>query len=118
MKRLWTQSLTPKSVQQAFDNLLDIKMTQPLYYEAMARSYADYLIGMNASRVYTLLIQSKGVNRSSGSSGVFSCGRVQTPVCAMVVNREREIQNFVSTPSMSWSVVLLWKAMNMKVSTR
>ncbi|MDQ0271136.1 type IA DNA topoisomerase [Cytobacillus purgationiresistens] len=98
MKRLWTQSLTPKSVQQAFDNLLDIKVTQPLYYEAMARSYADYLIGMNASRVYTLLIQSKGVNRSSGSSGVFSCGRVQTPVCAMVVNREREIQNFVSTP--------------------
>lgn len=93
MKRLWAQSLTPKSIQKAFHNLLDIKVTQPLYFEAMARSYADWLIGMNASRVYTLLIQDKGVERT-----VYSCGRVQTPTLAMVVNREREIQNFVSHP--------------------
>lgn len=94
MKRLWAQSLTPKSVKKAFDNLLDIKETQPLYFEAMARSYADWLIGMNASRVYTLLIKDKGVEDRS----VFSCGRVQTPTLAMVVNREREIQSFVSEP--------------------
>jgi DNA topoisomerase-3 len=94
MKRLWAQSLTPKSVKSAFNHLLPIEKTKPLYYEAMSRSYADWLIGMNASRVYTLLIKGKGVEDRS----VFSCGRVQTPTLAMVVNREREIQNFVSTP--------------------
>ncbi|OLN21773.1 DNA topoisomerase III [Domibacillus antri] len=93
MKRLWVSSLTPKAVEQAFSNLLDIEQTKPLYHEAMARSYADWLIGMNASRVYTLLIQSKGVERS-----VYSVGRVQTPTLALVVKREREILQFVSKP--------------------
>ncbi|MBS4178966.1 type IA DNA topoisomerase [Lederbergia citrea] len=93
MRRLWVNSLTPKAVEKAFQNLLRIESTQPLYFEAMARSYADWLIGMNASRVYTLLIQSKGVERS-----VYSVGRVQTPTLAMIVNREREIQEFVSKP--------------------
>jgi DNA topoisomerase-3 len=83
--------LTPKAVEQAFANLLDIEQTKPLYHEAMARSYADWLIGMNASRAYTLLIQSKGVARS-----VYSVGRVQTPTLALVVKREREIVHFVS----------------------
>lgn len=91
MKRLWVNSLTPKAVEHAFHNLLSIESTKPLYFEAMARSYADWLIGMNASRVYTLLIQSKGAERS-----VFSVGRVQTPTLALIVNREREIQEFVS----------------------
>ncbi|ALA55237.1 DNA topoisomerase 3 [Shouchella clausii] len=103
MKRLWTQSLTPKSVKKAFDNLLDIKATQPLYFEAMARSYADWLIGMNASRVYTLLIQDRGVERS-----VYSCGRVQTPTLAMVVQREREIESFV--PETFYEVFALYDA--------
>ncbi|HEY4551785.1 MAG TPA: DNA topoisomerase 3 [Bacillaceae bacterium] len=93
MRRLWVSSLTPKAVEKAFQNLLDIEQTKPLYFEAMARSYADWLVGMNASRAYTLLIQSKGVGRT-----VFSVGRVQTPTLALVVNREREIQEFVSKP--------------------
>ncbi|OMP68380.1 type IA DNA topoisomerase [Domibacillus epiphyticus] len=93
MKRLWVSSLTPNAVEHAFSNLLDIEQTKPLYHEAMARSYADWLIGMNASRAYTLLIQSKGAGRS-----VFSVGRVQTPTLALVVKREREILQFVSKP--------------------
>lgn len=95
MKRLWVSSLTPKAVEQAFSNLLNIEQTMPLYHEAMARSYADWLIGMNASRAYTLLIQSK--TKGAGRD-VYAVGRVQTPTLALVVKREREILNFVSKP--------------------
>lgn len=101
MKRLWAQSLTLKSVKHAFDNLLDIKVTQPLYFEAMARSYADYIIGLNSTRIFSLLIQEKVQAKNQGKiqgNSLFSVGRVQTPTLAMVVNREREIQNFVSKP--------------------
>ncbi len=95
MKRLWVSSLTPKAVEQAFSNLLHIEQTMPLYHEAMARSYADWLIGMNASRAYTLLIQSK--TKGAGRD-VYSVGRVQTPTLALVVKREKDILEFVSKP--------------------
>ncbi|MTT33295.1 DNA topoisomerase III [Terrilactibacillus sp. BCM23-1] len=92
MKRLWISSLTPNSVKAGFQNLLDANKTKPLFDEAMSRACADWLIGMNASRAYTLLLQTKGI------SDVFSTGRVQTPTLALIVKREYEIENFSSEP--------------------
>lgn len=97
LKRLWISSLTPKAVQNGFENLLEEKQTRSIYHEALSRSCADWLIGMNASRAYTLLLQQKGV------SDVFSTGRVQTPTLALIVKRELEIENFQSIPF--WEVL-------------
>ncbi|WP_100399756.1 DNA topoisomerase 3 [Bacillus sp. FJAT-44742] len=93
VKRVWAQSLEKKAVKRAFENLIDIEETRPLYFEALARSHADWLVGMNMSRAYTLLIQQNG-----GSRSVYSAGRVQTPTLAMIVNREKEILSFESKP--------------------
>ncbi|GGE57113.1 DNA topoisomerase III [Priestia taiwanensis] len=97
MKRLWISSLTQNAVMNGFKNLLDEKETRNLYYEAYSRSCADWLVGMNASRAYTLLLQKKGI------SDVFSTGRVQTPTLALIVKREKEIENFKSEPF--WEVI-------------
>lgn len=70
-KRLWLSSLTKNAVIRGFENLLEEHETRNLYYEALSRSYADWLVGMNTSRAYTLLLKNKGVN------SVFSLGRVQ-----------------------------------------
>ncbi len=92
MKRLWISSLTERAVKEGFRALRDEKDTRNLYYEAYARSCADWVVGINASRVYTLLFKQKGVE------DVFSAGRVQTPTLALVVQREKEIANFKSEP--------------------
>ena len=85
MKRLWISSLTPKSIKEGFQSLLDESDTKNLYFEAYTRACADWVVGMNASRLYSLLLQQKGF------SDVFSVGRVQTPTLALIVKREREI---------------------------
>ncbi|WP_121612082.1 DNA topoisomerase III [Mesobacillus foraminis] len=92
MKRLWISSLTPKAIKEGFQNLLSESDTKNLYYEAYTRACADWVVGMNASRLYTLLLQKQGF------SDVFSVGRVQTPTLALIVKRELEIENFVSEP--------------------
>ncbi|MBT2690105.1 DNA topoisomerase III [Bacillus sp. ISL-47] len=92
MKRLWISSLTPKAIREGFLALLDESDTRNLYYEAYTRACADWVVGMNASRLYSLLLQQQGF------SDVFSVGRVQTPTLALIVKRENEIQNFVSEP--------------------
>lgn len=97
MKRLWISSLTDRAIVEGFEHLLDETHTRNLYYEAYSRSCADWLIGMNASRIYTILFKQKGV------SDVFSAGRVQTPTLALVVKREKEIANFKSEPF--WEVI-------------
>lgn len=97
MKRLWISSLTPKAVVNGFENLLDEQQTRNIYFEALSRACADWLVGMNASRAYTLLLQKKGI------SDVFSTGRVQTPTLALIVKREHEIENFTSEPF--WEVL-------------
>ncbi|MDE3839306.1 DNA topoisomerase III [Bacillus methanolicus] len=96
MKRLWISSLTPKAVIKGFENLLDESQTRNIYYEALSRACADWLVGMNASRAYTLLLHQKGI------SDVFSTGRVQTPTLALIVKREKEIENFKS--ELFWEV--------------
>ncbi|MCQ4085583.1 DNA topoisomerase III [Saccharibacillus sp. JS10] len=92
MKRLWISSLTPRAVEQGFANLKEEIETRNLYYEAVSRSCADWLVGMNGSRVYSLLFQRRGVQ------GVFSTGRVQSPTLALIVTREKEISNFKPEP--------------------
>lgn len=92
MKRLWISSLTPNSIREGFRKLLDENETRNLYFEAYTRACADWVVGMNASRLYSLLLQKQGF------SDVFSVGRVQTPTLALIVKREREIENFQSQP--------------------
>ncbi|WP_416150571.1 DNA topoisomerase 3 [Salipaludibacillus sp. HK11] len=90
MKRLWISSLTANAVQNGFKKLLNEQETRALFNEAISRAYADWLIGMNASRVYSLLLQ------QHGAGDVFSTGRVQTPTLALIVKREEEIEKFKS----------------------
>jgi DNA topoisomerase III len=92
MKRLWISSLTPKAIKEGFEKLLNESDTKNLYFEAYTRACADWVVGMNASRLYTILLQKKGY------SDVFSVGRVQTPTLALIVKKELEIENFVSEP--------------------
>ena len=97
MKRLWISSLTANSIRDGFSKLLDEDHTRNLYYEAYTRACADWVVGMNASRLYSLLLQKQGF------SDVFSVGRVQTPTLALIVKRELEIENFKSEPF--WEVI-------------
>lgn len=92
MKRLWISSLTENAVKNGFANLLPEEKTRDIYFEALSRSCADWLIGINTSRLYTVLLKRNGVK------DVFSIGRVQTPTLALIVKREHEIANFKSEP--------------------
>lgn len=97
IKRLWISSLTPAAIQTGFRQLLDDEKTKNLFYEAYSRACADWLVGMNASRIYSLLLKERGMN------DVFSAGRVQTPTLALIVKREKEIDSF--NPEPFWEVI-------------
>ncbi len=92
VKRLWISSLTEESIREGFNNLKDQSEFQGLYESGLSRSIGDWILGMNATRLYTLKF------RDSSSRQVLSIGRVQTPTLALIVNRQREIDHFVSTP--------------------
>ncbi|RAL21020.1 type IA DNA topoisomerase [Thermoflavimicrobium daqui] len=92
IKRLWCSSLTESAIKQAFSNLRQGQETQALYDEALARAYSDWLVGINTSRAYTLLMQQKGIK------DVFSTGRVQTPLLCLIRRREEEIEQFKEEP--------------------
>lgn len=92
VQRLWLSALNEASIRKALSALKPSNETLPLYYAALARSRADWLIGMNLSRLFTLL------GRQAGYDGVLSVGRVQTPTLALVVTRDREIACFISVP--------------------
>ncbi|HER1058030.1 TPA: DNA topoisomerase 3 [Streptococcus pyogenes] len=83
MKRLWISSMEDSAIKEGFDNLKDGKDYDSLFESAQARAIADWLIGMNISRLYSLLYQQN-----------YSVGRVQTPTLAMIVKRDDEINNF------------------------
>jgi DNA topoisomerase-3 len=99
IQRLWLSALNDASIRKALSALKPSAETLPLYYSALARSRADWLIGMNLSRLFTLL------GRQAGYSGVLSVGRVQTPTLRLVVDRDREIARFISVPY--WTVEAL-----------
>ncbi|MBN1651286.1 MAG: DNA topoisomerase 3 [Bacteroidales bacterium] len=88
IKRLWISSLTESAIREGFDHLKDAKEYDRLYQAGSARAIGDWLLGINASRLYT-------VKYGTGQN-VLSIGRVQTPTLAMIVNRHLEIENFVS----------------------
>ncbi|WP_434562898.1 DNA topoisomerase III [Pseudomonas sp. Z4-20] len=92
VERLWLSALNEASIRKALSSLKTSQETFPLYHSALARSRADWLIGMNLSRLFTLL------GRRAGYDGVLSVGRVQTPTLRLVVDRDRAIASFVSVP--------------------
>jgi len=92
IQRLWLSALNDASIRKEFGVLRPSAETLPLYHSALARSRAGWLIGMNLSRLFTLL------GRQAGYAGVFSVGRVQTPTLKLVVDRDREIARFISVP--------------------
>ena len=94
VKRLWVSSLTEEAIREGFANLKDQSEYQPLYEAGLSRAIGDWLLGMNATRLYTLKY---GKNRQ-----VLSIGRVQTPTLALIVKRYMEITNF--TPQQYWEL--------------
>ncbi|OFP32167.1 DNA topoisomerase III [Prevotella sp. HMSC069G02] len=90
VKRLWISSMTDEAIQQGFQNLKDQQQYQPLYMAGLSRAIGDWLLGMNATRLYTLKY---GQNKQ-----VLSIGRVQTPTLALIVNRQKEIDHFKPEP--------------------
>ncbi|MCR5578826.1 MAG: DNA topoisomerase 3 [Prevotella sp.] len=90
VKRLWISSMTDEAIREGFSNLKDQGDYQPLYLAGLSRAIGDWLLGMNATRLYTLKY---GQNRQ-----VLSIGRVQTPTLALIVNRQKEIENFKPEP--------------------
>lgn len=93
IKRLWINSLEQEEVKKGFNNLMDNNKDLLMFEEAKARMVSDYLIGMNLSPLYTLKLQSLGLNNM-----VFGIGRVQTPTLYMIYERYKEIENFKSEP--------------------
>ena len=94
VKRLWISSLTDESIRKGFEQLKDAKEFDNLYFAGLSRAIGDWILGMNATRLYTL--------KYSQSRDVLSVGRVQTPTLAMIVARQREIDNFV--PENYWEL--------------
>ena len=90
LKRLWISSMTDEAIKEGFENLKEGKEFDRLYAAGNARAIGDWLLGMNASRLYTL--------KYANGKGVLSIGRVQTPTLALIVRRFEEIQKFVSKP--------------------
>lgn len=90
LQRLWLSALDEKSIRAALARLRADEETRPLYWAAQARSRADWLVGMNITRAQTLLTQ------AHGGRGVRSVGRVQTPTLALVVRRDRAIENHIA----------------------
>ncbi|AJD91851.1 DNA topoisomerase [Jeotgalibacillus malaysiensis] len=91
-KRLWINSLEKDVIRKGFQELRNGDDYLSLYDEAQTRQVSDWLVGMNISRLYTLLLQEKGVD------GPFSLGRVQTPTLYMIWQRQHEIENFKPEP--------------------
>lgn len=94
VKRLWISSLTEEAIKEGFENLKDQKDYEPLYMAGLSRAIGDWLLGMNATRLYTI----KYKERTANDRQPLSIGRVQTPTLAIIVNRQKEIENFKPTP--------------------
>ena len=94
VKRLWISSLTDESIREGFKNLKPQSDFDNLYYAGISRAVGDWILGMNATRLYSL--------RCGGDGKVLSIGRVQTPTLALVVQRQLEIDNF--KPEDFWEI--------------
>lgn len=113
VKRLWISSMTDEAIREGFNSLKDQEEYQSLYTAGLSRAIGDWLLGMNATRLYTLKY---GQNRQ-----VLSIGRVQTPTLALIVNRQKEIDNFEPEPYWVLSTIYrdtLFTATQGKFSTK
>lgn len=99
VKRLWISSLTTEAIKEGFENLKPSANYDNLYYAGFSRAIGDWLLGMNATRLYTV--------KHGGYKQVLSIGRVQTPTLAMVVDRFKEIENFKPQPY--WELQTLYR---------
>lgn len=99
--RLWISSLTEESIREGFKNLQEQSKFQNLYEAGLCRAIGDWLLGMNATRLYTMKYQ------TANSRQILSIGRVQTPTLALVVNRQREIEGF--KPEQYWELRTLYR---------
>ena len=90
VKRLWISSMTDEAIREGFRSLKPQDDYQPLYLAGLSRAIGDWILGMNATRLYTL--------KYGQSRQVLSIGRVQTPTLALIVNRQKEIDNFEPEP--------------------
>ncbi len=90
VKRLWISSMTDEAIREGFQNLKDQDNYQSLYLAGLSRAVGDWLLGINATRLYTI--------KYSQNRQVLSIGRVQTPTLALIVNRQKEIDNFKPEP--------------------
>ncbi|MFV0417744.1 MAG: DNA topoisomerase 3 [Dysgonomonas sp.] len=106
VKRLWISSLTEESMREGFANLKDQTAFDKLYEAGLSRAIGDWLLGMNATRLYTVKY---GQNRS-----VLSIGRVQTPTLALIVNRQLEIENFKPEPY--WELKTIYRETTFSVT--
>lgn len=102
VQRLWISSLTEEAIREGFQSLKDQQEYEPLYLAGLSRAIGDWLLGMNATRLYTLKYRPQG-----RSNQVLSIGRVQTPTLAMIVNRQKEIDSF--EPRQSWVLATTYK---------
>ena len=103
VKRLWISSLTEDAIREGFQELKDQSEYQHLYEAGLMRAIGDWLLGMNATRAYTLRF-AKGVGKDRQ---VLSIGRVQTPTLALIVKRQQEIEHFV--PRTYWELKTLYR---------
>ncbi|MBA6154919.1 DNA topoisomerase 3 [Tenacibaculum sp. S7007] len=99
VKRLWISSLTEEAIKEGFNNLKPAEQYDNLYYAGFSRAIGDWLLGLNATRLYTV--------KFGGYKQILSIGRVQTPTLAMLVNRYKEIENFKPQPY--WELQTLYR---------
>ena len=99
VERLWISSLTTEAIKEGFQNLKPSENYDNLYYAGFSRAIGDWLLGINATRLYTV--------KHGGYKQVLSVGRVQTPTLAMLVNRYNEIENFKPQPY--WELQTLYR---------
>lgn len=99
VKRLWISSMTDEAIREGFQKLKDQNEYQSLYLAGLSRAIGDWILGMNATRLYTLKY---GHNKQ-----VLSIGRVQTPTLALIVNRQKEINNFI--PETYWVLATIYR---------
>ncbi len=99
VKRLWISSLTDESIREGFANLRSHDELEPLYTAGLCRAIGDWILGINATRLYTI--------KYSKDRQILSVGRVQTPTLALVVNRQLEIENFV--PKDTWELKTVYR---------
>ncbi len=99
VKRLWISSLTDESIKEGFAHLRSHEELEPLYTAGLCRAIGDWILGINATRLYSI--------KYSKDRQILSVGRVQTPTLALVVNRQLEIENFV--PKDTWELKTVYR---------